>query len=245
MQNTLLNHKNVWRKKPLLREIYFDWYRMIKKDLVPGNTVELGSGTGNFKEFMPEVTTTDIDPQPWLDKVFDAHTMPFKSGSISNLVMIDVFHHLSDPIKFLHEAVRVLKKGGRLLMIEPYPSPLSLLVYKLFHPEPFIFYLDYYNLKNFQTKKPWDSNQAIPYLIFFKHLHIFRVRFNNKFRVIRRERFSFLTYPLSGGFKNKQLIPLNLKSFTDAIENKLRFFEKYLAFRCYVVLEKQNIKQVY
>jgi len=237
MADTLKKHQNIWKNKLLLRELYFDWYRMIAKDMVKGKTVELGSGTGNFKKFMPEAITSDIDPQPWLDKVFDAHKMPFKNRSVSNLVMVDVFHHLADPVKFLHEAHRVLRKGGRLLMIEPYPSPFSLLVYKLFHPEPFIFDFDYFNLKDSKVKKPWDSNQAIPYLIFFKHPNLFSSIFQKEFGILKKERFSFFTYPLSGGFENIQLIPISMKIIFDTLERVLSPLSKYLAFRCYVVLE--------
>ncbi len=54
-------------------------------------------------------------------------------------------------------------------MLEPFPSPFSLMIYKKFHPEPFIFDVDYFSKNDLQEKDPWDSNQAIPYLIFFKN----------------------------------------------------------------------------
>jgi SAM-dependent methyltransferase len=239
MQNTLAKHREIWNKKPVLREIYFDWYRMLAQNLVEGKTVELGSGTGNFKEFMPQSVSSDIDPQPWLDKVFDAHKMPFRAGTISNLVMIDVFHHLADPVKFLHEAHRVLRKGGRILMIEPYPSFFSIIIYKIFHPEPFFFNIDYFSAPKMKMiKKPWDSNQAIPYLIFFKNVKLFNKQFSKKYIFRRKELFSFFTYPLSGGFDNKQLYPFFLKPFLSKAEELFKPFSKWLAFRCLVVLEK-------
>jgi len=234
-------HRKTWNEKPLIRKIYGKWYHMILASLteIAGDTVEIGSGTGNFKEFYPSVITSDIDAKPWLDMSFDAHHMPFKDSTLSNIVMIDVLHHLSDPVSFLHEAYQKLKTGGRLIMLEPYPSTFSKIIYKKFHPEPFIFDIDYYSTKTVTTDKtPWDSNQAIPYLLFFKQFNQFTHLFGKKFSVQERDVFSFLTYPLSGGFENKQLYPDFAYPILEFAERMLLPFRKLLAFRCYIVLEK-------
>lgn len=238
MANELKDHLDTWNKKPLLRKIYFDWYEMIAKNMVPGKSVELGSGSGNFKEFRRDVITTDIDPQPWLDMVFDAHKMPFKNGSISNLILIDVLHHLANPVSFLREASRVLKKGGRILMIEPFPTPMSRIIYRLVHPEPFAFDANYFELKKPATKLAWDANQAIPYLIFFKGKDVFAKKFGTKYKMITRTKFSYVTYPLSGGFGQAQFYPTKAKPVLDFVEKLLEPFRDLLAFRCYIVLEK-------
>ncbi|HPZ08744.1 MAG TPA: hypothetical protein PL110_11560 [Candidatus Eremiobacteraeota bacterium] len=46
-------------------------------------------------------------------------------------------HHLSNPVRFLGEAYCCLQEGGSIIMVEPYPSPFSYLIYRLFHPERF------------------------------------------------------------------------------------------------------------
>ena len=81
---------------------------------MPGTTLELGCGSGNFKEFLPTSVAVDIQRAPWLDVVADAHELPFEGASVSNIVLIDVFHHLADPRRFLAEVERVLTPGGRL-----------------------------------------------------------------------------------------------------------------------------------
>ena len=46
-----------WRRKPLLQEIYRDFYGEIAGELrsdLPGETVEIGSGIGNLKTVVPE-----------------------------------------------------------------------------------------------------------------------------------------------------------------------------------------------
>lgn len=240
-QTILAQHRKIWSQKPLLKQLYTEWYQMIIQDRLESKkpTVEIGAGTGNLKEYLPEVISTDVVRCDWLDMVFDAHTMPFKKSSIANLVMIDVLHHLQDPVKFLHEAHRVLCKGGRILMIEPYPSPVSLVVYKLFHSEPFIFSHDYFSTQTGEKDSAWDSNQAIPYLLFYKHFDQYEAEFAPFFKVIKKEKFSLLAYPLSGGFDNKSLLPNQLILKLNALEKSLEFLSPLLAFRCYIVLEKK------
>jgi SAM-dependent methyltransferase len=240
METILEKHKRIWQEKKILRIIYSEWYSRIISDLkeTESKTVELGAGSGNFKEFKPNVVSADIDPHEWLDMVFDAHRMPFSNKTLGNIVMIDVLHHLSNPVKFLLEAGRVLEKGGKLIMLEPYPSPFSLQVYKRFHPEPFIMDADYFNKADIEPKDPWDSNQAIPYLIFFKDYEKFLHLFQHQFRVIKRQKLSFMLYPASGGFENKSLIPDLIIPIFQGIEWLLKPLRNLLAFRCYLVLEK-------
>lgn len=236
----LKKYQKIWQQKKILRVIYSNWYKKINKDLKPGKTLEIGSGTGNFKRFNSSIISSDIVPCEWLDKCIDAHSIPFPNNALSNIVMIDALHHLESPIKFLNEAYRVLKKNGRLILNEPFPSPFSLLIYKIFHPEPFIFNTNVFSKKKIRRSKknPWFSNQAIPYLLFFKQMDEFNQRFKGKLNMVKREKFSFILYPLSGGFENKQLIPDWLFPLAKIIEKLLSPFRGLLAFRCYIILQK-------
>jgi SAM-dependent methyltransferase len=240
MSEKLLQHREVWNNKRILRESYAEWYRKILMDLKGdgGITVEVGSGTGNFREFKPDVITSDIEKCDWIDMCFDAHSMPFNDGSVSNIVMIDVLHHLSNPIKFLAEASRVLEKGGRLVIVEPFPSPVSSIVYRLFHPEPFIMDIDYFKKKDVPEKDPWESNQAVAYLLFYRQIERFERLFAGCLKVLKTRRMSFVLYPLSGGFEHKALVPDFLIPFLKALEAVLSPLARLLAFRCYVVIER-------
>ncbi len=241
METVLERHKRIWESKKILRVVYEEYYQQIIECLsnVEGKTVELGAGSGNFKEYLPDVISADIEECEWLDMCFDAHSMPFQDKSLSNIVMIDVLHHLSNPIKFLEEASRVLMANGRLIMLEPYPSPFSLQIYKLFHPEPFIFDVDYYSKANVEDKDPWDSNQAIPYLLFYKHRYQFEQNFGKQFKMVMNEKLSCILYPASGGFENKALIPDSLVTMFKGIETFLKPLRPLMAFRCFVVLERK------
>jgi SAM-dependent methyltransferase len=73
--------------------------------------------------------------RPNLDIVCGANPLPFRSGSLGGVVMLDVLHHLPEPLEFLNEASRVLRPGGRLVMIEPCITCPSYLLYRYFHDE--------------------------------------------------------------------------------------------------------------
>lgn len=47
-------------------------------------------------------------------RVADAHSLPFEDGSFDVVLSNLTVHHLGDPDKFLAEAFRVLRPGGRL-----------------------------------------------------------------------------------------------------------------------------------
>ena len=132
------NHEH-WLRRPLLRLIYRDFYRLIASQLsnLPDNKiVELGSGLGNIREVIPNCIRTDLFLYPWIDQIENAYKLSFKNETVSDLITTDVFHHLKYPGTALNEFQRVLRKGGRLIMLEPCISALGLLVYGALHVEP-------------------------------------------------------------------------------------------------------------
>jgi len=236
----LERHRDVWRRKKILRVVYQTWYSWIVNGLstVHGAVLEIGAGSGNFKEYLPAAISSDIEACQWVDVCHDAHYLPFREASISNIVMIDVLHHLADPVGFFHAAFKALAPGGKIFLIEPFPSPVSGIVYRKFHPEPFIMDVDYFTGARDMAKHPWEANQAIAYLLFFKHAKKMQVAMQEKFRITERRRISVFLYPLSGGFENRQLIPDALIVVAQLLEVLLAPFRFLMAFRCYVVLEK-------
>lgn len=106
-------HRRVWSEKPVLRALYDEWWQMLLAETVPGRIVELGSGPGTFKQTHPHIVGSDIIFCPWNDLVVDAAHLPFGRGSIENLVMTDVLHHvaLTAVSSVFEEATRVLQPG--------------------------------------------------------------------------------------------------------------------------------------
>ncbi|HYC71337.1 MAG TPA: methyltransferase domain-containing protein [Opitutaceae bacterium] len=132
-------NREVWSRKPILREVYEDFYRIIATEIdsaIPGPVVELGSGMGNIKAVIPQCLTTDVFANPWLDRQENAYRLSFAAGSVSHLILFDVWHHLRYPGTALREFHRVLAPGGRLILFEPAASWVGRLVYTCFHHEP-------------------------------------------------------------------------------------------------------------
>lgn len=200
-------YREIWDRKPALREVYDDIYRRMVAVSVPGRTLEIGAGSGNFKAFAPDTISSDILLAPWLDLVCDAQRLPFADGSFTNIVMVDVLHHIGSPLRFLEEIQRVLEPNGRLIFCEPAITPLSGIFYRLFHEEPVDMSADPLAAETISADKdPWDSNQAIPTLLVGKYRDVL-ARMVPGLTFESMDRFSFLAYPLSGGFQPWSLLP--------------------------------------
>ena len=73
MDSRILEHEIIWNKKPVLRLIYGDYYKRILKEINPGNILEIGGGSGNFKTYCDKLISIDILPAPWINIIADAH----------------------------------------------------------------------------------------------------------------------------------------------------------------------------
>jgi SAM-dependent methyltransferase len=237
-QDILTQRRRIWAAKPILRKLYEKWYGYIQQALRPGRTLELGGGSGNLSDFLPEAITSDIIFEPWLDAVLDAHAIPFKEGSLDNIVLFDVLHHLAAPAIFFHEMERILRAKGRVIMMEPYVSWLSFPVYRFLHAEGMTWDVDPFLDPSLEKKEPFEGNQAVPTLIFRKQKDKFLKAFP-RLKILQEETMDIFLYPLSGGFHNPSLCPLFLWRPLEILEKGLRLFNGLLAFRLFVVLEKE------
>ena len=132
------HQREVWKRKPALRAIYTHWYAQCVEALAKHQpTVEVGCGSGNFKAFYRESIATDVLIGTGAELVADAMALPLAKDKTGNIVAFDVIHHLQRPLRFLRQAMAVLKPGGRLVLCEPAMSLWSKLVFRYFHHEPF------------------------------------------------------------------------------------------------------------
>lgn len=239
-EDVLRRHHAVWTKKPVLRRLYASWYREIARWLQPGLTVEMGGGTGNLKEFSPHVLCTDLVRMPWLDALVDAQHLPFRSRSVSNVVLFDVLHHLENVRYFFDDALRVLVPSGRIVIMDPYVSALSWPIYRFLHPEPMDFRRDPLTIVvPMPGRRPFDANQAVARIVFERSYERFR-RLYPQLAKIAHERLAYFAYPLSGGFDRPSLVPLWSVDPLLRFEQWCRRLGRLLAFRLLVVLEKRS-----
>jgi SAM-dependent methyltransferase len=228
-----------WNNKPLLKEIYLEFYKLIASQLnqkIEGKIVELGSGIGNMKMVVPNVICTDIFNNPWIDQVENAYKLSFENESVSNLILFDVFHHLEFPGTALNEFRRVLMKGGRVIIFDPYISLLGLIVYGLFHHEPI-------GLKqqiNWFAKEDQTNNY---YAAQGNATRIFgSKKYSDKltdWEIIKVKNLSAISYVLSGGYSRRQLYPYKLLPFVKFVDKIFGWFPLLFGTRIMVVLEKK------
>ncbi len=233
-----------WEANPALRRLYSGWYARVAAELPPatfGPRVEIGSGPGFARGFIPDLELTDLVRAPWHDREVSADALPFADATLGALVMCDVLHHLPSPRAFFDEAVRALRPGGRIVMCEPYVSPLSYPIYKLFHPEPLDLRVDpLADQRGNGSRDPFDANQAIPTLLFGRR----RASFESSFPALeirRIDRFASVSYPASGGFSHRPLLPQPVWAALHRLEGKLPLaLIRWAAFRMLIVIERRG-----
>jgi len=234
-----------WERKPLLKQLYGDFYRLIQLNLsdASGLIVELGSGIGAIKNFIPDCITTDIFPNPWIDRVENAYRLSFETGTVSNLVLLDVFHHLEYPGTALNEFRRVLAVAGRVLLVEPYAGLVGKTVYGLFHHEP----LKLNSEITWDAPCDFDPDRTSYYAAQGNASRIFcSGAFGGLlegWRIVTFRRFSCLAYLASGGLSKPQLYPTNLLPLLRAADRTLSVWPTIFGARMFVVLEKQELER--
>ena len=238
-------HENraLWDAKPLLREVYGHFYRMIRDRLPPrcsGAVVEIGSGMGNIKEWIAECVTTDLFPNPWLDRVESVYRLSFADGAVSAFILFDVFHHLRHPGAALGEMRRALAAGGRVILIEPDMGALGRCIFGRFHHEPL----------GLGDPIEWDAPPAFDparhgyYAAQGNASRIFPDgEFREKlggWRVLEMKRMPAFSYIGSGGFRGPQIYPRFLLPLVCAVENVFAAWPRIFSTRLLVVLERHD-----
>lgn len=114
-----------------------EWRRRVFAETA-GEVLEIGVGTGkNFAFYRPgtKITAVDISPRmlaiarrkleqgracaaPVTLLLTDAQSLPFPDASFDSAVATFVFCSVPDPVLGLREVLRVLKRGGRLVLLE-------------------------------------------------------------------------------------------------------------------------------
>ncbi|MDH5680435.1 MAG: class I SAM-dependent methyltransferase [Spirochaetota bacterium] len=237
---TTLTHRKIIQEKPFLRRLYVEWYDSIIKGFggtLEGKTVvELGSGGGFFKELAPSLITSDVLDLPGVDRSFSALDMPFEAESLDGICMVDVLHHIPDVRRFLSEASRCLKPGGRVVMIEPANTIWSRFVYKNFHHEAFDPRAGWV----LEDSGPLSSaNGAIPWIVFKRDRKLFEREYPD-LDIVEYKSHSPIRYLFSGGVSMRQLVPGSCYSVIKGAEYLLWPFNSLLGMFCTVIVRKRD-----
>ena len=244
----ILNHKTIdernkqiYFKKNLIELIYINYYKIIKKYLLIKKkfiTLEIGSGNGNIKKIIPDCITSEQFKKKNIDRVENVYKIKYCKNSISNIVFIDVFHHLKFPNLALKNMHRVLIKNGRIIMIEPAMGFIPRIIYKIFHYEP-----NGYNLKINWSKIPkkipkknqYFAAQSLTWRAFFLN----QLNLKSKFKVILVRPFSDFAFLLSGGYSYNSFYPKILYPLIKIFDTILTYISlRVFSARMLIVLQK-------
>ena len=231
--------KQIIQEKPLLKNIYDEWYSTVCDHLPPidGPILEIGTGAGFLTTYVPKLITSDIMPVAGNDITCDARHLPFRANCLRAIVIIDVLHHISNPVAFFKDAERCVKRGGTIILIEPWVSFWSSIIFDKLHSEPFV-----------PTSSTWSfpqsgplsgANIALPWIIFQRDREIFFQQTNWQIKLIK------LTMPfrylLSGGVSMRNLLPTWMIRPLIFLENSMSpWVMKQMAMFAFVVLKQRR-----
>jgi len=236
---TTLIRRRIVREKPILNEIYLEWYQSINQSLPNGNdpVLEIGSGASFLCDYITNLISSDIFLVDGINAVLDGHYLPFKNESLKAIVMTDVFHHLPNPRRFLQEAARCICQDGSLIMIEPWVTSWSTFINTKFHHEPF-----HPKAKGweFPTSGPLSgANGALPWVIF----HRDRMSFDQEFPQLRIETIKLMMpfmYLASGGISTRGIIPGYFYQPLRSIEKLLSPYIDKTAMFAFILIRRSD-----
>jgi SAM-dependent methyltransferase len=191
--------------KPFLRSVYIDWYDAISARLPSGPepVLEIGAGGGFMETVIENLITSEVFLTSGIDLVADAEQLPFATGSLKAIVMTNVFHHLPNVARFLDEAERTIRHGGRIVMIEPWNTTWSRYVHERFHSEPMRPDSETWE---FPTTGPLSgANAALAWIVVDRDVET--LESNWKFRVSEATPFMPFRYIASGGVSLRSIQP--------------------------------------
>jgi len=125
------NFSNIYNFYDLINTVLtlgFDksWREKAADNLIGTSVLDLGSGTGAAFDQLLNYETTAIDPDKKMlelntfeNKVLgSAENLPFEDNSFDNVFCSFVWRNVSDTNKALHEVYRVLRPGGKFVLLD-------------------------------------------------------------------------------------------------------------------------------
>lgn len=235
-------HKSVIQSKPLLKRIYSEWYLQIVAvketvRLLNGEILEIGSGGGFLKEFIPEAVTSDVYRRSDIDRVENAYHLSCRNNSVKLLCCMSVINQLGRVEEFFKEVERVLIPGGKLVIIDPYISWFSRLVYKYIHHYNFDLSSKSWNF--LETGRMSGNDTTLATKVFWRDRDVFTQKFPD-LKIESIVLHNFIAYYASGGVSCRSMVPHFLSGSIMLLEKMVKPFMPYLACFQTVVLAKKG-----
>lgn len=239
----LHEHRRLWRSKPVLARVYAPWFDLLLAAAPPGARVlEVGAGPGflgaEARARRPDLRwiASDLHPAPWNALAADAGRLPLAAASVDAVVGLDVLHHLAAPADFFRGAARVLRPGGRLALVEPWITPFSWVIYRVFHPEDCRLSVDPWDPFPAHGKDSFDGDAAVPW-------KMVRGTKDARWRELGLSppgvaRLNAFAYLLTLGFRPGSLLPVALAAPVMAFDRAARPLAPLAGLRAVLTWEK-------
>jgi hypothetical protein len=236
-------NNNILTSKKILLAHYEKFYNLIKSNLsyISGETLEIGSNDNGIKKIIKNCITSNFYFSKKIDRKLNVYKLKIKNNSISNFVMIDVFHHLKYPDFALQEINRKLKKKGKIIMIEPAMGLIPRIIYHFFHPEPngLSLNIKWYNKpkkKDHLAKNNYFAAQGLSWRAFYKK----ELKLPIDLIIDKVEPFSHFAWIASGGYSFPSLYPSFFYKFVTKIDDVLTILSKEIfSAKMLIVLKKK------
>ena len=194
-------------------------------------TLEIGAGLGLAQLSGHDWLYSDVSGGKPNSILNCAEELPYKSASLDALVLKDTWHHIPDIEQFLSEAHRVLRPHGTIAVFEPYWGLLARTVYRTLHQEDWDTTTSTWT---FPSDGPWDSNQALTYLMLIRDRKQFESRWSGKFALVDPTPHIGPSFLCSGGVSRRTFVSGRLLASLLRWEerrgrwfNHLRFFHVF------------------
>lgn len=215
-----LRRREIVHGKYLLNCVYKEWYSRIRMQLSPtaADILEIGSGPGFMAVEIPSVTTSEVFEVDGVQRVENAHSLNYADASLDAIVMTDVLHHIPNVTLFFREAERVLRPGGQIIVVEPWVTWWSSLIYRHVHHEPFDPYTIDWTL---DPGGPLSTaNGALPWILFARDVKLFTRHFPMlEIRSIKP--IMPLSYLASGGLSTRLGLPGKMYKYLRWAEQRI------------------------
>jgi SAM-dependent methyltransferase len=227
-----------WQASPALRTVYADIFAAMRRQLVPGRVLEIGSGIGMARDYFPGAVLSDIQATRFVDRAVSAYDIPRENWG--NIIATDTLHHLQEPLRFLESAAAALAPGGRIVLAEPAGTAWGRIFYGWFHHEPCLPE----NLpRDFRFAAAADgsfANMGIAYALFDRERAALAVELRrHDLRLVSVRYRDLLAYPATGGFSRSAFLPAAALRGLLALERvPPQVLMRFFALRMIIVLEK-------
>ncbi len=201
--------KNRPRNLDFLLRCRYEWMQEFISKSQYG--LEIGAGAGFSRLYFVgyNYILSDMESNPWLDKVFDATKIPLQDNSLDYIFESNVIHHISRPLNFFDEAYRTLKPGGVLLIQDVWGSFFLRTLLRIFRTEGYSYNLDVFDrsIDICDPRRLWAGNNVALNLLFEEKESQFKVSISTGLLVEKIEFSECFIFPLSGGVTSRFAVP--------------------------------------